>query len=131
MRFRWMTVLLLSALAGCTGSGDEQAYSVYFQPYSADPDPAARETIHAAADFARSHRTLPVVVVGYSAPPDPGRDVDGLSAQRAEGVKRVLVAEGVEPNRISTTAHGVIDPKNLPTVAERRVDIAVGRGDGQ
>jgi outer membrane protein OmpA-like peptidoglycan-associated protein len=131
MRFQWAMVLLVLALTGCASGADRQAYSVYFNPYSADPDPAARATIHAAADYARSHRSLPVVVVGYSAPPDPGRDVDGLSAQRAEGVKRVLVAEGVESDRIVTTANGVIDPKNLPTVAERRVDIAVGRDDGQ
>jgi outer membrane protein OmpA-like peptidoglycan-associated protein len=107
-----------------TGS---QKFSAYFQPYTAEPDAQALETIHAASSFAKAHPLQPVVVDGFSAPPDPKLDVDGLSARRAEMVKQVLLRGGVPEDRITTSANGVIDPKNLPSVAVRRVDISVGK----
>ena len=127
MRLRWMTILLLAALPACSPQADGQRYSVYFQPYSADLDQQALETVHAAADFAQGHRGLPIAVVGYAAPPDPDRDVPGLSAHRADAVAQVLAASGVEANRVTTSGNGIIDPKTLPTVSVRRVDITVGR----
>jgi outer membrane protein OmpA-like peptidoglycan-associated protein len=127
MRVRWMTILLLGALPACTPQTNGQKYSVYFQPYSADLDPQAQDTVHAAADFAQAHRSLPVAVTGYSAPPDPGRDVPGLSAHRAEVVAQALTGAGVEASRVTTSASGIIDPNTLPTLAVRRVDITIGR----
>lgn len=120
-------MILVTALAGCAGAPERQRFSVFFQPYSAGLDQQANETVKAAAQFAQSHRGLPVALAGYSAPPDPNRDVDGLSAQRADVVKQALVASGVEPSRISTDAKGITDPKELPQVAVRRVDIMVGQ----
>jgi outer membrane protein OmpA-like peptidoglycan-associated protein len=127
MRLRWMTIVLLGALPACSLQTDSQKYSVYFQPYSADLDPQALQTVHAAADFAQDHRSLPVAVTGFSAPPDPDRDVPGLSAHRAEVVAQALASAGVAANRVSTAADGIIDPKSLPTLSVRRVDIIVGR----
>jgi outer membrane protein OmpA-like peptidoglycan-associated protein len=127
MRVRWESVLLLAALGGCSWLTDSQKYSVYFQPYSAELDPPALETVHAAAGFARDHPLQLVAVDGFSAPPDPKLDVAGLSARRAEVVKQVLVSDGVRPERITIAANGITDPKELPTVAVRRVDISVGR----
>ena len=127
MRFRWLSVPLLVALGGCSWFPYTQRFAVYFEPYSAKLNPQALETIQVAERYAQEHRWLPVAVAGYAAPPDPGRDVDGLSAQRAEVVKQVLVSDGLMPNRITTTAHGVTDPKNLPAVGVRRVDIIVGQ----
>jgi outer membrane protein OmpA-like peptidoglycan-associated protein len=100
---------------------------VYFEPYSASLDPRALQTIQAAGTFAKYRPWLPVAVVGYSAPPDPQHDVDGLSAQRAEAVKQVLIGDGLSPARITTRANGITDPKNLPTVGVRRVDIDIGQ----
>jgi outer membrane protein OmpA-like peptidoglycan-associated protein len=65
-------------------------------------------------------------VTGFSAPPDPKQDIEGLSDQRAEAVKQGLIAAGISPNRIVTVGNGVTDPKNMPTVSVRRVDIGVG-----
>lgn len=126
MRFRMMTILSVMALCGCS-SAETQSFSVYFQPYSAALDQQALATVADAADFARSNQRLPVVVTGYSAPPDPKRDIEGLSAMRADAVKQALAADGVGPERITTVASGETDPKPLPNVAVRRVDIAVGR----
>jgi OOP family OmpA-OmpF porin len=127
MRLRWMTILLLSALGGCSWMADTRTFSVYFEPYSSVLDQQARETISNAADFARAHPLQPVAVAGFAAPPDPKRDVEGLSAQRAEVVKQALVTDGLSPNRIITAANGITDPKDLPSIAVRRVDITVGR----
>lgn len=127
MRCKWITLLLLSALACCSRAPSGQQYSVYFQPYSALLDGQARETIQAAADYAQSHRGAPVSVTGYSAPPDPGKDVDGLSVQRAQAVAQLLATAGVEPGVITTSANGITDPKAMPTVSVRRVDITVGQ----
>jgi outer membrane protein OmpA-like peptidoglycan-associated protein len=126
MRVRWTTILLLAALGGCSWFSASQTFSIYFQPYSAELDQSAQETIHAAADFARAHPLQPVSVNGYSAPPDPKLDVEGLSAKRADAVKQVLISDGVGPGRITIEANGITDPKTFPTVAVRRVDINVG-----
>ena len=66
---------------------------------------------------------MPVLLIGYSAPPDPKLDVDGLSAQRAAVVKQILVRDGVGPGRVTTKAEGITDPKALPNLSVRRVDI--------
>jgi OmpA-OmpF porin, OOP family len=126
MRFRWTTTLLLIPLAGCGWFGGSGKYSVYFQPYSADLDSQATETIHSASTYARAHPAVPIVVTGYSAPPDPKLDVDGLSDKRADAVKQGLIADGITPNRISTVGNGITDPGTMPSVAVRRVDIGVG-----
>ncbi len=126
MRFRWTTTLLLAALSGCGLLGDTGKYSVYFQPYSAALNDEATNTIHSAAEFAKAHPLLPITVAAYSAPPDPKLDVPGLSDQRADIVKQTLIADGISPNRIVTVGNGITDPKSLPEVAVRRVDIAVG-----
>jgi outer membrane protein OmpA-like peptidoglycan-associated protein len=127
MRSRWIGFLVLASLAGCSWVSDSRKYSVYFEPYSAELNQQAHDTIAAAASFAQSHPAQPIAIDGFSAPPDPNQDVDGLSAKRAETVKQALVIDGVSPNRITTSANGVADPKNLPTVAVRRVDVSVGR----
>lgn len=127
MRVRWMTILLLVVLGGCSWLSGSQKYSVYFEPYSTELDQQARQTIDDAAKFAQAHPMQPVAVDGFAAQPDPKRDVDGLSVQRAEAVKQALVSDGVFPARITTAANGVVDPKGMPSVAVRRVDIGVGQ----
>jgi outer membrane protein OmpA-like peptidoglycan-associated protein len=127
MRAHRTAVVLLAVLGGCSSLSGSQKYSVYFEPYSAELDRQGHETIDAAAKFAQAHPLQPVEVDGFAAPPDPQRDVDGLSAQRAAAVKRALVSDGVSAERITTVANGITDPKSLPTVAVRRVDIGVGQ----
>jgi OOP family OmpA-OmpF porin len=127
MRLRWIGIFVLAGLAGCSWLSGSRKFSVYFEPYSAALNPQGRETITAVAEFARNHPLQPVAVDGFSAPPDAKHDVDGLSAKRAEVVKQALITDGVAPVRITTVANGIIDPKSLPDVAVRRVDIDVGQ----
>jgi len=129
MRQRFIPLLLLAALGGCASLFGERtrSYSVFFQPYSSVMDDHAQEAVRDAASFAQSHPLQPVALAGYSAPPDPGKDIDGLSAQRAEVVKQALISDGVSPGRISVEANGITDPQGKPNLAVRRVDINVGR----
>ena len=125
MRVCWMTIVLAVSLGGCASG--PQRYSVYFQPYSAAIDQQGLDTIHSAAQFAKDHPLQPVEILGSSAPPDPNQDVAGLSAARSVAVKQVLVSEGVGSLRIATLSKGIVDPKELPSVAVRRVDITIGQ----
>jgi outer membrane protein OmpA-like peptidoglycan-associated protein len=127
MRVRWMTILLLAVLGGCSWLSDSRKFSVYFEPSSAKFDQQSRATMDAAAKFAQAHPMQSIKVDGFAAPADSKHDIDGLSAQRAEAVKQALVDGGIYPARITTAASGVVDPKSLPSVAVRRVDISVGQ----
>lgn len=127
MRFRWMTILVLLAVGGCGWIAGAQKYSVYFRPYSSELDEQARQTIKDAAEFASAHRLQPIEVSGFSAPPDPKLDVPGLSEKRADIVKQALVGDGVGADQITIVANGITDPKTLPAIAVRRVDISVGQ----
>lgn len=127
MRLGVASIALLAALAGCAMPAKEQRYSVYFQPYSAHVDPQSIETIHQASRYVQPNLSQPVAIIGFSAPPDPNRDIAGLSAQRAEIVRQALISAGVGPQRITTAAKGITDPQAVPNLAVRRVDISIGR----
>ena len=126
MRFQWIALASIVVLAGCESPSNTRNYSIYFQPYSAELDQQARESTETAALYARANASLPISVIGFSAPADPGRDVDGLSAQRAEAITQALTAEGVSANRISVSSSSAIDPLPMAMVAVRRVDISIG-----
>ncbi|WP_325598367.1 OmpA family protein [Rhodopila sp.] len=119
-------IALLVGLSSCSLFGERPRYSVYFQPYSAALDGQAQDTVQHAASYAVAHPNRPVFVTGYAAPPDPGKDVDGLSVQRAGAVTKALTDAGVNANRIVTTGNGTIDPGAMPNVSVRRVDISFG-----
>lgn len=125
MGFRWSRVLPLLVLGGCStlfGQGQTK-YSVFFEPYSTALDQQAQQTARAAAQYARTNPQTRLSLSGYSAPADPARNIDGLSDERAIAVKRALISDGVRPERIVTEGYGETDPKTLPNLAVRRVDI--------
>ncbi len=126
MRYRVLTGLLLTFLAGCHNPADKQTFSVFFQPYSAELDQQAQDTIHAASAFWKDHSSQPVVLMGYAAPPDPGKDVPGLSAKRVAVVQDMMVADGVRKDFTYPLANGTTDPGHMPNLAVRRVDINIG-----
>ena len=126
MEFRWSRVLPVLALSGCSalfGQGQTK-YSIYFEPNSVALDQQAQQTARAAAQFARANPQAKLSLSGYSERADPARNIDGLSDERAIVVKRTLVSNGVKPERIVTEGYGETDPKTLPSVAVRRVDIS-------
>jgi outer membrane protein OmpA-like peptidoglycan-associated protein len=118
---------MLGALAGCSVFEKPPQYTVFFEPYSADLSDQARATVQSAASYALAHGIGSVFVVGHSAPPDPGKDVDGLSDKRADAVGKALRDDGVSPDRIVTEGNGITDPGIRPEVSVRRVDIRFTR----
>ena len=126
MGFRWSRVLPVLALGGCSAlfAPDQAKYSIYFEPYSVALDQQAQQTARAVVQFARANPTTRLSLSGYSAPADPTRNIDGLSDERAVAVKQALIRDGIRPERIVTEGYGETDPKALPSVAVRRVDIS-------
>lgn len=127
MRLRLAFAAVLLTLGGCSLFAKQPHYSIYFEPYSAALEDQAQATLHNAADYAKANPNQPIFVTGYAAPPDPGKDVDGLSAQRAAAVSNALTGDGISADRIFIRANGVTDPGVMPDVAVRRVDIRFGR----
>jgi outer membrane protein OmpA-like peptidoglycan-associated protein len=124
MRYRIGVVLFLVLLAGCAGP-DGGKFSVLFQPYSADLDPKAQETVRAAGAFAKAHPLMPLSLSGYTSRPDPG-DFPTLRQVRVVAVRNALVAEGVDRLRIEALGNGILYPDGVPDQQAGRVDINVG-----
>ncbi|HBK08550.1 MAG TPA: hypothetical protein DDZ81_22315 [Acetobacteraceae bacterium] len=122
---KYATILLLfTVLSGCV-SEHGQTFSVFFQPYSADLDPRAQVTVHAAAAFAKAHPLMPLSIPGYSRRPYPGNLPD-LRQQRVAVVLRTLTKEGVDRWRIGVLGEGLLYPDGVPGLEMERVDINIG-----
>ena len=109
-----------------TPAATGEVYSVFFQEWSAGLDSRALKTIQLAADSARLHPRVPILVSGYAAD-DTGSNAANalLSRTRAQRVVDQLQADGVSLARIHTRAKGATSFA-LDPVEARRVSIAVG-----
>lgn len=100
--------------------------AVFFNADSVELDTAARGVIAAAAERARTAPTLPVRVVGFTAPLPPGVSaVPGIAQERTRMVTDALVGAGVAPDRIRPESRGNVPFELMPTES-RRVEIRVG-----
>ncbi len=87
-----------------------ERFQVYFPFDSAQLSPSGQRVIAAAAADIRRENASQVEVIGHA---DRAGDDDynrRLSAQRAQAVKQVLVAQGIPADRIETQARGERDP---------------------
>jgi OOP family OmpA-OmpF porin len=102
---------------------------VYFPLDSAQLTPESRQAIASVAEDINRQTRLRVTVDGYADRSGPDAYNDRLSEQRAEAVKRELVAAGVPAGRVQTRAHGerdlavptpdgTVQPENRRTVIE-------------
>ena len=134
MRFAVLvpSLILLGLTGACamksaadTPASNGVGYPVFFTPFSADLDDAARNSVASAAQSAKNNPTAPVLVSGFAATKgSPQKNLD-LSRMRAQNVSDALVADGVALSRITTQAEGEVFDLKDP-VAARRVDISVG-----
>jgi len=101
----------------------------FFSLDSYEIRPETRDRLQAVADLITRGQILGrVSVVGHTCDLGPERYNQGLSARRAEAVKRELVMQGVDPGAIVTDGRGEADPR-VPNTSEenrelnRRVDV--------
>jgi OOP family OmpA-OmpF porin len=97
---------------------------VFFTEHSAAIDPPAASVIAQAAAAAKASPGVPVRVRGYTdSAGNPSADV-ALSQRRAQHVADALIADGVDPARITQQGRGQTGED--PGVASRRVEITLG-----
>jgi outer membrane protein OmpA-like peptidoglycan-associated protein len=122
-----LTALLVLGLPSCAmmrPSTANPGYLVFFTEHSAAIDPPAAAVIAAAAAAAKTVPTHSVLVRGYTdSAGNPSADVV-LSQQRAQHVADALIADGVDPARITRQGRGQTGED--PGVASRRVEIDIG-----
>lgn len=123
---RALIAIALMGMAGCTSGpiGPQvPAYIVFFTPFSADLDDAAKAVI---VDAGRAAVTAPnrrVVVAGYSDSQGATDTNKTLSQLRAQIVADGLVEQGVSRSRISLEPKG--PQAGDPGVESRRVAIEI------
>ncbi len=125
---RWLAAsVLVLCLGACSLLPQQQVnkrYFVFFNEWSAEPDKSSVAIVRAAADYAKQHPTQHVDVLGFADPTgSPQANID-LSRVRAQRVIDMLVADGVDPNRIRGNGKGVL-PYKWASQESRRVDIVM------
>ncbi len=114
-------------LIGCTTWWRQEApdYPVFFVPGSAALNETAKAVVQVAADYAKQHTRLNVVVNGYADQTGNTGANNALSNERAKAVTDQLVTDGVARERIHYNANGPTGSL-LSGQADRRVDIVIG-----
>jgi outer membrane protein OmpA-like peptidoglycan-associated protein len=116
-------LLLLGACALFEPSG--QRYVVFFRGSSAQIDEAAGAVLVGAANWAKKHPDMPVIVASYADPYGSEQANAAFTRARAQVVVDELVANGVMPSRIQRLAIGSVKFQSDPQES-RRVEITVG-----
>ena len=121
-----ISVGLLLLIGACTlfePSG--QRYVVFFRGSSAQIDDAAEAVLVGAANWAKKHPNMPVVVASYADPYGSEKANADFTRLRAQVVVDELVANGVGASRIQVREVGPVKFQSEPQES-RRVEITVG-----
>jgi outer membrane protein OmpA-like peptidoglycan-associated protein len=121
--FSAVVLLTLSACALFGPSG--QRSIVFFTGSSAQLDDAAKAVVVGAADWAKRHPDMPVVVASYADPYGSAQANAAFTRLRAQAVIDALVADGVPPARIQRQDIGSVGFQ-LDAQESRRVEITIG-----
>ena len=105
-------------------------FTVYFATNSATLAPAARDIVREAATAARDNAPTRINIGGHTDTTGPATYNQQLSNRRAEAVRKELIANGVAPDDIATSAYGESDlavptADNVQEPRNRRVVISV------
>ena len=129
--FRFLTIVLVTALAACSGTKLDQprSYLVYFDTDSAVIKPESEAAIKAIADLLKTDGGLKLYVVGHT---DMVGKLDynmDLSSKRAQSVVEALVGKhGVAAGRLVAKGVGPLCPVSTNATEDgrklnRRVDL--------
>jgi outer membrane protein OmpA-like peptidoglycan-associated protein len=125
MRHLLCACLLLSLAACALFEPSGQRYIVFFRGSSAQMDDAAEAVLVAAANWAKKHLYIPVIVASYADPYGSEKANADFARLRAQVVVDGLVANGVIASRIQRREVGSVKFQSDPQES-RRVEIAVG-----
>jgi len=101
-----------------------EVFLVFFHPWSAEMDVAARAVVAAAAARAAQSPGMRLDVVGFASTTGSRQANLYLSLLRAQLVSDTLVAAGVAPDRISRIAEGSVNHVDSEEES-RRVEIVL------
>jgi outer membrane protein OmpA-like peptidoglycan-associated protein len=102
-----------------------QRYVVFFRGSSTQMDDAAGGVLVGAANWAKKHPDMPVIVASYTDPYGSEKANADFSRLRAQAVVDGLVAKGVFASRIQPREIGSVKFQSDPQES-RRVEITVG-----
>ncbi|HLJ05972.1 MAG TPA: OmpA family protein, partial [Acetobacteraceae bacterium] len=97
----------------------------FFTGSSAQLDAAAEGVVVGAADWAKRHPNMPIMVASYSDPYGSAQTNAAFTRLRAKAVIDGLVADGVPQTRIQHQEIGAVGFQ-LDSQESRRVEITVG-----
>jgi outer membrane protein OmpA-like peptidoglycan-associated protein len=123
---RLFSLCLLLGLGACSlfePSG--QRYAVYFQESSAQTVNSAEGVVVDAANWAKRHPDMPVIVASYTDPYGSQKANADFTRLRAQVVSDGLVANGVLASRIERREIGSVKFQS-DSQESRRVEIIIG-----
>ncbi len=125
---RFLNLTMLLALGSCamsSGNPPAPGFVVFFPERSAALEPAAVDVIGQAASAAKAAPESGVLVRGYTDSAGSRPDDIKLSRDRARAVADGLVADGINPARITQQGRGQTGKD--PGVESRRVEISLSK----
>jgi outer membrane protein OmpA-like peptidoglycan-associated protein len=102
----------------------QEKFIVFFHAWSAELDPAARDVVAAAANYARANPAMRVEVVGFASTVGSPRANLYLSLLRAQLVSDRIAEAGIAADRIARVGEGSVNSVGSAEEA-RRVEIVV------
>lgn len=111
-------LVVLSAAAQAQG----EKFIVFFQPWSAELDPPARDVVAATIAHANANPTLHIDIVGFASTNGGSRANLYLSLVRAQRLSDMLAEAGIDPARLSRIGEGAVNSVGTAEEA-RRVEI--------
>jgi len=133
---RRRAALLASALLGLSGCTEvsqfvsrqyypaQPKYVIFYSPWSSTLDENGRSVVAGAANLALKQPASTLQVVGFASTVGSDDTNQSLSEARAQAVESQLIADGVDPSRVTTIARGATTYQFSPLEA-RRVEISV------
>jgi outer membrane protein OmpA-like peptidoglycan-associated protein len=122
----WLGVALQVSLGACAlFEPSQRRFVVFFQESSWQLTEPAEGVLSAAADWARKHPDMPVIVASYADPYGSQQVNIDITRLRTRATVDALVADGVLATRIERQEIGTVKFE-IDSQESRRVDVVVG-----
>ncbi len=125
----WLAALLLGLVVGCVPQAppsDAGRFLVYFDEFSANLTPQARQIVADAAQRTRETTARSIRIEGRASATGSPAANQRLAETRSQVVADELARDGLDPTTFRQVWIGQTGSGD-PSVAERRVDIVIER----